>query len=76
MNYYRRFRDIREDKDLTQKEIADKIGTTQQYYAQYENGHRLMTFDRAVEIAKVLNISLDYIAGFIDEPKPLRDEKN
>ena len=75
MNYAQKFRNIREDKEITQAELAKAIGTTQSYMAQYENGHRLMTFDRAVEIAKVLNISLDYIAGFIDEPKPLREEK-
>ena len=72
MKYYQRMRDIREDRDLNQEEIGDILGTTQSYYAQYENGKREMPFTRAIELAVYYNISLDYLAGLIDEPRPLR----
>ena len=74
-NFIERIQVERKIKGLNQKDIADKLGTTQQYYVQYEIGKRQLTFERAIQIADILNVSLDYIAGFIDEPKPLREEK-
>lgn len=74
-NFIERIQVERKIKGLNQKDIADKLGTTQQYYGQYEIGKRQLTFERAIQIADILNVSLDYIAGFIDEPKPLREEK-
>lgn len=72
MNIYQRLRDIREDRDKSQKEIAEIIGTSQSYYAQYENGKRAIPFDRVVILAKYYNVSLDYLAGLTDVPKKLR----
>lgn len=63
MNNYNRLKDLREDMDLNQAKIADIIGTSQSYYAQYENGKRTIPFDRAIELANFYNVSLDYIAG-------------
>ena len=71
MNIYQRLRDIREDRDKSQKEIAEIIGTSQSYYAQYENGKRAIPFDRVVILAKYYNVSLDYLAGLTDVPKKL-----
>lgn len=51
MNYYQRLRDLREDKDLNQTQLAIVIGTSQSYYAQYENGKRQIPFDRIIELA-------------------------
>ncbi|MBQ9098014.1 MAG: helix-turn-helix transcriptional regulator [Clostridia bacterium] len=72
MSVYQRLKDIREDADKSQKEIAEVIGTSQSYYAQYENGKRAIPFDRMVALAKYYNISLDYLAGLIDTPRRLR----
>ena len=69
---YRRLRDLREDFEKSQEEIAKVIGTSQSYYAQYESGKRAIPFDRVVALAKYYNVSLDYIAGLIDKPRSIR----
>ena len=71
MNVYHRLRDLREDSDKSQAEIAKIIGTSQSYYAQYENGKRTIPFDRMVTLAKYYNVSLDYLAGLTDTPRKL-----
>ena len=71
MVFYERIRGLREDNDKSQSEIAKVIGTSQSYYAQYENGKRSIPFERVMILAKYYNVSLDYIAGFIDTPKKL-----
>lgn len=72
MMMHQRLRDIREDHDKTQAEIALIIGTSQSYYAQYENGKRSIPFERMIVLAKYYNVSLDYFAGFIDTPRKLK----
>ena len=69
MNYYKRMKDLREDHDMTQKEIANIIQTSQSYYAQYENGHRPITLDRFIRLAAYYHVSLDYLAGLTDNPE-------
>ena len=69
MNYYQRLRDLREDKDLNQTQLAIVIGTSQSYYAQYENGKRQIPFDRIIELAKFYNVSTDYIAGLTNDKR-------
>ena len=66
MNYGERLRILRERKEKTQTEIANILKTTQSYYAQYERNERSIPFERAVELAKYYEVSLDYIAGFTD----------
>ena len=72
MSIYQRLKDLREDADKSQEEIARIIGTSQSYYAQYENGKRSIPFERMVALAIYYNVSLDYIAGFIDTPRKLQ----
>ena len=72
MNVYQRLRALREDADKNQEEIAKIIGTSQSYYAQYENGKRAIPFERVMILAEYYNISLDYIAGFTDTPRKLK----
>ena len=72
MNVYQRIKDLREDADKSQEEIAKVIGTSQSYYAQYENGKRSLPFERAITLACYYNVSLDYLAGLIDTPRKLR----
>ena len=69
---YQRLKDLREDADKSQEEIAKIIGTSQSYYAQYENGKRPIPFERIIVLAKYYNVSLDYLAGLIDTPKKLK----
>ena len=71
MKYSQRLRDLREDKDLNQEDVAKILGTTQSYYAQYENGKRELPFSRAILLAKFYNVSLDYLAGIIQTPERL-----
>ena len=63
MAHYKRIRDLREDSDLTQTEIANYLKTTPQYYGKYESGDREIPFYRAIELADYYKVSLDYIAG-------------
>lgn len=69
---HQRLKDLREDADKSQGEIAEIIGTSQQYYGKYENGQRPITFERAITLAKYYNVSIDYIAGLTNEKRPLR----
>lgn len=61
--HFQRIRDLREDKDLNQTQIAKILNTTQSYYAQYERGERPIPLERALQIAEFYNVSLDYITG-------------
>lgn len=63
--------ELREDRKKSQSEVALIIGTSQQYYGQYELGKRQLTFDRAILLAKYYNVSLDYLAGLIDKERKL-----
>ena len=69
MPYYPRLKDLREDKDLTQTEVAKIIGTSQSYYASYERGERPISFERAVILADFYGVSLDYLAGRMNDKR-------
>lgn len=77
MAFYRRIRDLREDSDKTQAEIAEYLGTTAQYYGKYEKGERELPFFRAIQIAQYYDVSLDYIAerNHSKPEKYLRDDE-
>lgn len=68
---YGRMRDLREDSDRTQAEVAAAIGLYTTTYQRYERGERELPFDIAICLAKYYNVSLDYIAGLVDQPRPL-----
>lgn len=61
--YYQRIRDLREDKDMTQKEVAAILNITIQQYSLYERGNREIPLHHAITLAKFYRVSLDYIAG-------------
>lgn len=69
MEYYPRLRDLREDRDLNQDEVAKVIGTDQSYYAKYEKGIRPISFERVIMLAKFYNVSIDYIAGLTNDKR-------
>lgn len=72
INYQERIREERELQGITQKEMANRIGTSFQYYSKLETGRHIMTIERAIEICRILNISLDYIVGFTNEIKRIK----
>lgn len=63
MHIYQRIRDMREDADLTQKQVADILYMHTTQYRRYERGESEIPFDIAVKLADYYNVSLDYIAG-------------
>lgn len=67
MAYYKRLRDLREDNDYTQKEIANILFTTQPQYYRYEKGLRDLPCELLVILAKFYNTSTDYILGLTDK---------
>lgn len=73
-NYYR-IRDLREDNDLTQKEVADKLFIQREVYRRYETGAREIPLNIAILIAKLYNVSLDYLAGLSDEKERKEKQK-
>lgn len=75
MAKYSRIRDLREDADKTQKELADYLGTSTQHYGKYELGHAEIPFERAILLARYYNVSLDYLAGLTNVKRPLPKTK-
>ena len=66
---YQRIRDLREDKDLTQKTLSETLGITVQQYSLYERGDREIPFHHVITLAKYYNVSIDYIAGLTNKKK-------
>ncbi len=71
MAYYKRLRDLREDNNYTQKDIAELLYTTQPQYFRYESGQRDLPCELLVMLAKIYNTSTDYILGLTDKPSVL-----
>ena len=71
MNYYQRIRDLREDAEKTQTDIANVLMIKQTQYSRYERGVQMMGIDKYIQLAKYYNISLDYITGLTNEPRKL-----
>ncbi|MCL2674395.1 MAG: helix-turn-helix transcriptional regulator [Defluviitaleaceae bacterium] len=67
---YRRIRDLREDKDLTQKQVAELLNCSQQVYSNYELGQRDIPTQTLLALAKLHNTSVDFLLGNTDNPKP------
>jgi len=69
MDYTKRIRDLREDNDKTQQEIAELLGTSQTMYARYERGANEMPIRHLVALADLYNVSTDYILGRTNNQK-------
>ncbi len=67
-----RLKDMREDRDITQKEIAEFLNIKQNTYSQYETGQRQLPVDTLIKLALFFNTSTDYILELTDEAKPYR----
>lgn len=71
MYIYQRLKDMREDFDKKQEDIAAVLGITRQQYQLYESGKREMPMHHFITLAKFYNLSLDYLAGLVSSPKRL-----
>ena len=70
-----RIKDLREDRDLTQKHLAEYLNIKQNTYSQYENGLRQLPLDALIKLAKFYNTSTDYILELTNEIKPYPQNK-
>ena len=75
MFYYSRLRDLREDHDKTQADIADLLGISRQHYSLYERGDRELPMHHFITLAKFYNVSLDYLSGINISPDTLDRKK-
>ncbi len=75
MKMYQRLKDIREDNDLQQSDIAHILSTTQQQVSKWETGVQMMGVDKYMKLAKHFNISLDYITGLTNIPTELYNKE-
>lgn len=66
---FRRIRDLREDNDMTQKQVAQKLSCSQQVYSNYELGQRDIPTDILIKLSKLYDVSADYILELSDNPK-------
>ena len=67
MTYQRRLRDLREDHDKTQQQIADILGTSQTMYARYERGANELPLRHLLVLADYYGVSVDYLLGRSEE---------
>ena len=65
-----RIRDMREDKDYTQSDVAQYLMCDQSLYSKYERGERPVPLEVMVKLAKLYKTSVDYLVGLTDNPKP------
>lgn len=72
MDYRRRIRDVREDRDLSQKEVGRLLQKSQQGYSHIESGRAELKIDDLATLCKFYNLSADYLIGLTDEPRPLK----
>ena len=69
-NYYPRLRDLREDRDMSQKQVADYLGMRQPQYSRYERGLRDIPTDVLIRLSQLYRTSTDYILGLTNHSKP------
>lgn len=69
---YPRIRDLREDRDLKQREVAEYLNCSQQVYSNYELGQRDVPSETLIRLSQFYNVSVDYILSLTDDPKTNR----
>lgn len=65
-----RIRDLREDSDLTQKEVSEYLMCDQSLYSKYERNERPLPLELAVRLAQYYAVSVDYLVGLTDRKEP------
>lgn len=73
MYFYQRLRDMREDHDMTQAQVAAVLGTAREQYNKYELGKQEIPFHHVIKLARLYNVSIDYLAGLTDVPRRLNE---
>ncbi len=66
--YLKRLKDLREDHDLKQENVANALKITRQQYQLYESGKRSLPIDKLVDICRLYNVSADYVLELTDKP--------
>ena len=66
---YRRIRDLREDHDLLQREVASKLHCSQRVYSNYELGQRDIPTEVLIKLSQLYDVSVDYILGLTNNPQ-------
>ena len=66
--YFRRIRDMREDSDLTQSDVAAILGIAQTVYSRYERGYQTIPLEHLIKLADHYNVSIDYLVGRTQHP--------
>lgn len=70
-----RIRDLREDADLTQQQVANYLMCDQSLYSKYERGERILPLDVAIKLAQYYQTSVDYLVGMTDTKTPYSHKK-
>jgi len=65
---YQRIRDLREDRDLKQRQLAEYLNCSQQVYSNYELGQRDIPTDVLIQLSNFYNVSVDYLLGLTSNP--------
>ena len=66
---YKRIRDLREDRDLKQRELAEVLNCSQRVYSNYELGQRDIPTDILIRLSELYNVSVDYLLGLTNNPR-------
>ena len=75
-NFYPRIKDLREDRDMSQRDIAALLGMKQPQYFRYEQGYRDLPTDVLIRLSEIFDVSTDYILGLTNNPqRPQNTEK-
>lgn len=74
MSYTERIRALREDRDLPQREVAEALNICQKTYSDYELGKTRIPLESIITLAKLYNVSMDYICGVSDILTPFPTE--
>lgn len=69
VNYLKIMRDLREDADLTQQQVADQLGTSQTMYARYERGANELPIRHLMRLCEIYDVSADYLLGKVSEKR-------
>lgn len=75
MTVYPNIRNLREDRDLTQTQLADHLNTTQKTYSRYENGEHNIPTEILIDLADYYSVSVDYLLGLTPKKTPYPSKK-
>ena len=70
---YPRIRDLRQDRDLSQKQLAAMLGMSQTGYSKYETGENVIPTSILIRLARLYGTSVDYLLGLTRNPRPYED---